>query len=83
MPRCRFLQLVGPVAGAILFPVAYSVPVVDKEALVIAGSKLSDIKPVSEPPLSICSVQSTLNGVPVTRAAITQLAFWRLARRGY
>jgi hypothetical protein len=44
MPRRRFLQLVG----AILFPVAYSVPVVAKETLVIAGSKLSDVKPTTE-----------------------------------
>jgi hypothetical protein len=48
MPRRRFLQLVGSVAGAILFPVAYSVPVVDKETLVIARSKLSDVKPTTE-----------------------------------
>ncbi|WP_290682021.1 hypothetical protein [Halothiobacillus sp. 15-55-196] len=45
MPRRRFLQSVGFVAGATMLPAAFSARVFAEENLVIAGPKVPDIKP--------------------------------------
>ncbi len=45
MPRRRFLQSVGFVAGATILPAAFSARVFAEENLVIAGPKVPDIKP--------------------------------------